>query len=85
MSETNLWYEEELAESRAEARAMEKLSMKHELVNGTLTVEADGIAARCVCGWASAGHFTSLAASAAMQAHVDEQEGLRPASFVTEQ
>jgi hypothetical protein len=42
---------------------------EHKLVNDTLTREKDGIAARCVCGWASLAHFTSLAASVAFQDH----------------
>lgn len=34
-----------------------------------LTREGRGITARCKCGWVSGGHFTSLAASAALQDH----------------
>lgn len=47
---------------------------EHELQDNTLTVESDGIAARCICGWASAGHFSSFAASAAFADHQDKQE-----------
>lgn len=47
----------------------------HRLVNSTLTVEkGQGILARCVCGWSSAGHFTSLAASSAFQDHKERAE-----------
>lgn len=47
--------------------------MKHELVDGTLTRSASGIAAICTCGWRSAGHFTSLAASCAFRDHQEQQ------------
>lgn len=43
--------------------------MGHRLVNGTLVREGKGIDAICECGWASRGHFSSLAASAAFREH----------------
>lgn len=42
---------------------------EHKLVDDTLKREGDGITARCQCGWASGGHFSSLGAAAAMQDH----------------
>lgn len=44
---------------------------RHRLINDTLTVERDkgGIFARCVCGWHSGPHFTSLSASSAFEDH----------------
>jgi hypothetical protein len=44
----------------------------HRLVDDTLTRDADGITARCTCGWESRGHFSSMAASALFREH---QEG----------
>jgi hypothetical protein len=46
--------------------------IEHALVDDALTVENGGIAARCKCGWVSRGHFSSLAASAAFQEHIEE-------------
>jgi len=43
--------------------------MQHELVDNTLIRDANGITARCTCGWVSAGHFSALAASAAFHLH----------------
>lgn len=45
---------------------------EHKLVDETLKRESTGIAARCECGWVSAGHFSSLGASAAMQDHKEQ-------------
>lgn len=45
------------------------MTVKHELVNGTLTRESDGIMAKCTCGWVTRGRFSSFAASAAFQEH----------------
>ena len=50
---------------------------EHKLVDGALKREGDGITARCECGWVSAGHFSSLAASAAMQDHKEQCENNR--------
>lgn len=47
---------------------------KHELVDGTLNREHDGIVAYCTCGWFSRGHFSSLAASARFMSHQEEKE-----------
>jgi len=47
--------------------------MIHQLVDNTLTRDADGITARCICGWSSRGHFTSLAASARFQDHAEQE------------
>jgi len=44
---------------------------RHQLVDGILVREDDEIIARCTCGWASGGHFTTLAASAAFKEHRD--------------
>lgn len=44
---------------------------EHRLIDGALKRTMDGIAARCECGWVSAGHFSSLAASAAFRDHQD--------------
>jgi len=43
--------------------------MNHKLEDDTLRVEPSGIVARCVCGWVSAGHFSSMTASSAMMDH----------------
>lgn len=52
---------------------------EHKLVDNTLVREQRGITARCVCGWVSGGHFTSLSASAAMQDHKERcGEGRKP-------
>lgn len=45
---------------------------EHKLVDGTLKRDERGITVRCVCGWASTGHFSSLAASAAMMDHKEK-------------
>jgi len=45
---------------------------RHWLMGETLTREHDGILARCICGWTSRGHFSSMAASAAFQNHLDD-------------
>src|SRR5262245_35573097 len=45
---------------------------EHKLVGHTLTRDEKGIVAQCVCGWASTGHFSSMAASAAFRQHQDE-------------
>lgn len=47
--------------------------MDHKLVDGTLKRDDKGITARCDCGWVSGGHFTSLAASAAMMDHQEQE------------
>jgi len=52
----------------------------HRLVLDTLVREENGIAARCECGWASVGHFSSMAASAAFQTHVEDMTRTREAS-----
>jgi hypothetical protein len=44
---------------------------EHRLIDDTLVREADGIVARCICGWVSRGHFTSLSASADFWNHRD--------------
>lgn len=46
--------------------------MKHKLTDGTLKRDEHGITARCECGWVSGGHFSSFAASAAMQDHKEQ-------------
>jgi len=49
--------------------------MRHELVNGTLTIERDknekatGVRAVCTCGW-STSNFSATGASSAFSAHV---------------
>lgn len=48
-------------------------TVQHALVDDTLTVEAGGIEARCICGWVSSDHFSSMAASVAFQQHKDER------------
>lgn len=48
--------------------------MKHELEDGTLQREGSGITARCKCGWVSAGHFSSLTASAAFRDHQEQKQ-----------
>jgi hypothetical protein len=48
--------------------------VKHELVNGTLTREDDGIMARCTCGWSTRGRFSSFAASASFQEHQEQAD-----------
>lgn len=50
----------------------------HQLVNGELRREQDGITARCVCGWVSGGHFTSLAAAAAFRDHQEKATEPQP-------
>lgn len=52
--------------------------MKHQLVDGTLKTERGGITARCECGWVSAGHFSSFAASVAFQGHQEANAGWCP-------
>lgn len=51
---------------------------EHRLVNDTLVHESGGIVARCVCGWSSGGHFSSMGASAAMMDHKEKCERQRP-------
>ena len=46
---------------------------EHQLADGTLTREVGGIIARCKCGWVSAGHFSSAAASVAMMDHQERE------------
>jgi hypothetical protein len=46
--------------------------MEHKLINDTLTRESDGIIARCVCGWTSRPHFSSMAASAEFREHLEQ-------------
>lgn len=46
--------------------------MEHKLIGDTLQREGPGVAARCTCGWTSGGHFSSLAASAAMTDHQEQ-------------
>lgn len=54
---------------------------EHKLVSGSLVRQESGIVARCECGWASGGHFSSFAASAAFREHkegsalADQQTG----------
>lgn len=43
----------------------------HELVDGTLYVEGDGIIGRCTCGWNTGKRFSSFTASAAFQDHLE--------------
>jgi hypothetical protein len=43
----------------------------HRLVDDCVVREGDGITARCICGWESRGHVTSLGASGAFQDHKD--------------
>lgn len=50
----------------------ESANEKHQLVDKTLVTERGGITARCVCGWVSSGHFSSLGASAAFQDHKEQ-------------
>ena len=46
----------------------------HRLVDNCVRLErvdgvATGIAAECICGWKSVGHFSGMGASAAFQDH----------------
>lgn len=41
----------------------------HELIDGSLVVEADGVVARCVCGWTSGPRFSGMIASNAFNEH----------------
>lgn len=50
--------------------------MSHELVENTLTRDANGIRAECTCGWVSAGHFSMMAASAIFREH--QEHASRP-------
>lgn len=51
----------------------------HKLIDNTLVREAEGITARCKCGWVSRGHFSSLGASAAFTDHQEKcAAGARP-------
>lgn len=47
---------------------------RHRLVGNTLTREEGGIIARCECGWASGGHFSSGGASVAFMDHKEREE-----------
>lgn len=47
----------------------ETTMVKHVLSGGVLHTLSDGIAAQCSCGWASRGHFSGAAASAAFMEH----------------
>ena len=44
----------------------------HILEAGALSVERDGIMAKCVCGWISRGHFSSMGASVAFMNHQEQ-------------
>jgi hypothetical protein len=57
-----------------------KLIEQHDLIDGTLKREREGIVARCRCGWTSGGHFSSLAASAAMRDHKENCAALQEQS-----
>jgi hypothetical protein len=46
--------------------------MKHELIDGTLFIEKQGIIGRCICGWSTGHRFSLTAASAAFQDHKDQ-------------
>jgi hypothetical protein len=46
--------------------------VNHELIDGTLVTEKGGIFARCVCGWVSGPHISSIVASAAFMDHQNE-------------
>lgn len=48
------------------------MNADHKLTDNTLTVEADGIHARCTCGWDSGPKFSSMLASVAFSDHRDE-------------
>lgn len=50
----------------------------HMLRDGALTRDEAGITAQCECGWVSRGHFSSLAASAAFRAHVEDAQKPQP-------
>lgn len=58
----------------AEERDWDRPARQHSLAGNTVTNEGggQGITARCTCGWVSAGHFSSMGASAAFLNH---QEG----------
>lgn len=51
----------------------------HNLQDGELKRDENGIVARCQCGWVSGGHFSSLAASAAHREHVENCQKPQPA------
>ena len=52
--------------------------MKHKLVDNCVRVvrdkdgKAQGITARCECGWVSGGHFSGMGASAAFMDHQEQ-------------
>lgn len=48
---------------------VEPAPTEHRLVDDTLTREPEGIVARCVCGWVSRPHFSSMTASLSFQKH----------------
>jgi hypothetical protein len=53
--------------------------MTEHKIDGPLKVERNddgkplGITVRCACGWVSAGHFTSSAASVALMNHKEKE------------
>jgi len=53
---------------------------EHKLVDGTLHLERDdkgeakGIIGRCACGWTTGYRFSSFAASASFQDHIEESQ-----------
>jgi hypothetical protein len=53
---------------------MDVINWKHRLVDDTLTRDESGIVARCVCGWVSPGHFSSMAASVAFREHQERSQ-----------
>jgi len=68
--------ESENAALRATLDCISCAEQRHRLVDDTLVRETNGIAARCACGWASVGHFSSMAASVAFRTHVEDMERL---------
>jgi len=46
---------------------------EHRLIDDTLTIEEDGVHARCICGWDSGGRFSSMVASVAFAEHCESK------------
>lgn len=51
----------------------------HQLKDGSLWRDEDGITARCTCGWVSRGHFSSAGASVAFREHQEQAQAPQPA------
>ena len=48
--------------------------LKHRLIGSTLNAEADGVYAKCICGWVSRPCFSSLIASNVFCDHQEEAQ-----------